>query len=186
MTHLETRYVVNGRIESDDQQLLDQIESELPAEDDPVLGNEYDLSRTPVLDADGNETGTEVLSGRMTFAPDGSEFTRDADGNTLVVIEGGEPTDNEVLKANVDSADIFGPAEAAQQFHQQIVSHDLAGKADGWRVWVYESPEGGVTSRAVQAWYEADEARQPENEEGEKYVPNSFDPANHVVVEESG
>lgn len=182
MTH-ETRYVINGRIESTDSTLLDTIESELPDEGDTVLGNEYDLSRSSVLDDEGNETGAEVLSGRMTFAPDGSEFTLDADGNITEVED----------SSNYDSANIFGPAEASQQFYQTIVSHDLAAKADGWRVWVYQSPEGGVTASDVRDWYEADESRQPtrtvEQDDGttteESYVPSSFDPQNHKIMEES-
>ncbi len=175
MSHIDTRYVVNGRIESDDTTLVDTIEKELPNEGDPVLGNEYDLSRSPVLDEDGNETNVEVLSSRMTFAPDGSEFTVDADGNIIEVKD----------SSNYDSADIFGPAEAAQQFYQTIVTHDLAAKADGWRVWVYRSPEGGVTAEDVRAWYKEDMDRQPLNEDGEPYVPSNFDPHNHVLKEES-
>lgn len=185
MTHLETRYVVNGRIESTDTALLDEIQAALPEEDDAVLGNEYSVSRSAVRDADGNETGAEVMSGRMTFAPDGSEFTRDSDGNTLVVVES-NPRDGEVSKANVDDADIFGPEQAAQAVFDGIVNTDLAGKADGWRVWMYESPEGGVTVSDVQEWYESDKARQPEDEDGEKYVPSSFNPENHILVEETG
>lgn len=227
MSHLETRYVVNGRIESDDTALLDTIETELPNEDSLLLGNEYNLNRSPVLDAEGNETGTEVLSGRMTFASDDTEFAPDADGfPKLVVDEGSDtdadgnpvPADDEILRENVSDSDIYGPAEAAQQFHQQIVSHDLANKADGWRVWVYQSPEGGVTADDVRAWYEEDETRQPRDQDAEpveeeqvvtdengdpildengdeqyetvevqpRYVPDSFDPSNHVVAEESG
>ena len=184
MSHIDPRYVVKGRIESENTELLDTIESELPDEGDPVLGNEYDLSRSPVLNDESNETDAEVLSGRMTFAPDDREFTLDADGNIIEVED----------SSNYDSADIFGPAEAAQQFYQTIVSHDLAEKADGWRVGVYQSPEGGVTASDVKEWYEADETRQPEREveqpdgttSTEKYIPNSFDPTNHIVVEETG
>lgn len=195
MAHLETRYVVNGRIETDDTALLDTIEAELPNEDSLLLGNEYSLNRRPVLDENGDETGVEVLSGRMSFAPDGTEFANDTDGNPKpVVVEGSEmdadgnsvPADTEILRDDVSDSDIYGPAEAAQQFFQQIVSHDLAVNADGWRVWVYQSPEGGVTADDVRAWYEEDESRQPTDEDGEPYVPNSFDPSNHIVVEETG
>ena len=186
MAHLETRYVVNGRIETTDTTLLDTIEAELPSEDDPVLGNEYDLSRTPVLDAEGNETDAEVLSGRMTFAPDDTEFAPDADGNVKEVIDSGEPNDDQILRTNVDDSDIFGPAEAAQQFYQQIVSHDLATKADGWRVWVYQSPEGGVTVNDVREWYENHPDEQPIDEDGKSYIPSRWNPERHIIKESSG
>lgn len=195
MSHIETRYVVKGRIQTDTSTLLDAIEDELPAVDVPVLGNEYDLERTQVRDSDGTEIGEEQIIGRMTFASDGTEFANDSEGNPKLVVDKGSATDsdgnrvpaaNEVLRENVDEADIYGPETAAQQLFNQIVSHDLATEASNWRVWLYRSPEGGVTADAVREWYEEDESRQPEDENGEKYIPRLFDPTNHIIAEDSG
>jgi hypothetical protein len=215
---LNIKHVVQGSIVTDDTALLDTIEAELPSEGDLVLGTEYEVERTTLYDREGNATGEERLEARMSFADDSQEFAKDADGNTVIVIDGGEPDENEMLRMNVDESTIFGPAGAATNLFNAVTTHDLASKASGWNVRVYRSPEGGVTSDDVQEWYEADESRQPRDQDSEpveeeqlvtddngdpildadgneqyetvqvqpKYVPNTFDPSNHVIAEDSG
>jgi len=84
--HIDVRHVVSGRIVSGDSAFLDQIESALPGEDDVALGNEFDKNRGPETDEDGTETSNEVLSARMTFAPDGKEVLDD-DGDVIDTID---------------------------------------------------------------------------------------------------
>lgn len=162
MSHIETRYTVNGEVVSTDTTLLDAIESALPAKDNDALGNEYSCTRSDVPDSD-----KERLSARMTFTA--VEFELD-DGTTIT------------------------PKAAAESVYQAVVTHDLAAHADDWAVRLYRSPEGGVLTSDVQAWYEEDPTRQPEREveqpDGstttEQYVPSAFDPENHIIKEVTG
>jgi len=146
MSHIDLRYTVQGSIVSSDTDLLDAIESALPAEGDDILGNEYNISRTQIEDSPN-----ERLSARMTF------------------------TDDQKLN----------PKDAALSLFNQVKSHDLAAKADGWELQVYKSPEGAVRASNVRGWYEEDESRQPtridEDGNGESYTPSIFDPSNHVI-----
>jgi len=163
MSHLDIRHVVQGRITTDDGQLLDQIEQALPSEDDVTLGNEFGKTRRPETDDNGNETGNEMLSARMTFAPDGKEVLDD-DGNVI---------------------DTIDPKQAASDLFQQVANSELADKAENWELRHYRSPEGAVTASDVQAYYENNPNEQPADGDGEPYVPSSWDPANHIVDETS-
>jgi len=164
MSHLDIRHVVSGRIVCEDSAVLDQIESALPNEGDVTLGNEFTKTREPETDDDGNETGSEVLSARMTFAPAGKEVLDD-DGNVI---------------------DTIDPKQAASDLFQQVASSDLANQAENWELRHYRSPEGGVTVDDVQEWYENHPSEQPTDEEGESYVPTTFDPSTHTIGETSG
>lgn len=159
---MNVRYVVSGQIVSSDSTLLDTIESELPTEDDIILGNEFSKSRKPETDESGTETGNEILSARMTFAAEDVELQ---DG-TIVTSK-----------------------ESATSLFNAVVSADLATKASGWTVRLYRSPEGGVTVSDVREWYESHPDEQPTreapDESEEPYVPNRWNPNNHVLMEET-
>lgn len=159
---MNVRYVVSGRIVSEDSTLLDTIESELPDEGDVILGNEFRKSREPEKDESDTETGAEILSVRMTFASEDVELE---DGTVVT------------------------PRESATALFDSVVSHELATKASGWTVRLYRSPEGGVTVSDVREWYESHPDEQPTREapdgSEEPYVPNRWNPNNHVLTEET-
>lgn len=115
-----------------------------------------------VTRTDVEDSEKERLSGRMTFTADSFELE---DGATV------------------------SPREAAESVYQDIVNHDLAAKADNWKVKLYRSPEGGVLAEDVRKWYQEDESRQPTrtDEDGIEvsYIPSSWNPNNHVLKEES-
>jgi len=106
-----------------------------------------------------NDDGTETLRARMNFARGETELS---DGTTVT----GE--------------------QAAAQLFQQVANADLARKADGWELRHYESPDGAVTLSALKEWFEAHPDRQPTDEDGEKYVPSQWTPADHTVSFASG
>lgn len=188
MSHINLRYTVQGSIVSTDTDLLDAIESALPAEGTVVLGDEYSINR--VSDSPDLGDGEKQISARMTFAPDGDEFAVE-NGTTKKVVES-DAGDGEILREN--ATDIFGPQGAADTVFTQVKNHDLASKAEGWELQLYRSPQGGVLASDVQAWYEEDPTRQPEREveqpDGstttEQYVPSAFDPQNHIIKEVTG
>jgi len=163
MSHLDTRHVVAGRIVCEDSAFLDQIEQALPDEDDVALGNEFDKTREPETDEDGNETGNEVLSARMTFAPDGKEVLDD-DGNVI---------------------DTIDPEQASSDLFEKVANSDLANQAQNWELRHYRSPEGGVTADDVRAYYERNPGDRPTDEDGEPYVPSLWDPDHHTFDETS-
>lgn len=107
-----------------------------------------------------NDDGSETLRARMTFASDDTEVER----NGTVVT----------------------PRKAAGKLFQSVVTHDLASRADNWEVRQYRTPEGAVLARDVREWYEANPSEQPVDEDGEPYVPDTFDPLNHVINEQTG
>ncbi len=197
MSHIDLRYTVNGSIVSTDTTLLDAIESALPTEGEVVLGDEYQINRlSDSPDLDDNE---ERITARMTFAQDGTEFANDSNGNPKIVVDDGSdidadgnpiPTDNEILRSNVASSDIYGAKQAAMGLFDAVTTDDLAKKASGWNIRLYRSPQGGVRQADVKAWYEADESRQPTRTDDDgnevKYVPSTFDPQHHVITETSG
>lgn len=196
MTHIDLRYTVQGSIVSTDTSLLDAIESALPAEGEVVLGDEYQINR--LSDSPDLDDTEERISARMTFAQDGTEFANDSNGNSKIVVDNGSdidadgnhiPAENEILRSNVASSDIYRAKQAAMGLFDAVTTHDLAKKASGWNIRLYRSPQGGVRHADVQAWYEADESRQPTrtNDDGNevKYIPQSFNPDHHVIYEES-
>lgn len=186
MTHIDLRYTVQGSIVSTDTSLLDAIESALPAEGTVVLGDEYSINR--VSDAPDLGDNEERISARMTFAPDASEFANDASGNPNLVVDS-DAGENQILRENVSSSEIYGPKQAAIGLFDEVVNHDLANKASGWTIEVYRSPQGGVLSSDVKAWYAEDESRQPTrtDEDGNEvsYIPNAWNPEHHVLKEDS-
>jgi len=197
MTQIDLRYTVQGSIVSTDTGLLDTIASALPAEGTVVLGDEYSINR--VSDSPDLGANEERLSARMTFAPDGDAFADDSNGVPKLVVDEGSDTDadgnpvpaeHEVLRSNVSDAEMYGPKQAALGLFNAVANHDLATKASGWDLQVYRSPQGGVRASDVQAWYEADETRQPTrtDEDGneESYVPSGWQPEHHIVASESG
>jgi hypothetical protein len=145
--HLDIRYCVDGEIVSTDTTLLDEIESSLPDETDVILGAEYSQNRVSSNDSDDLDTGQKRISARMTFS--------------------GEPQEKNGQKVT--------PKAAATVLVDNIVSHDLAGKAENWEIKIYRTPEGAIQKRDVQAWYEAHPEEQPDGE-----VPTSWNPENHV------
>jgi len=106
-----------------------------------------------------NDDGTETLSARMNFARGETELP---DGTTVT----GE--------------------QAAAQLFQQVANADLASKADGWELRLYQSPDGAVTLSELEEWFEAHPDRQPTDADGEKYVPPQWTPEHHTVSFASG
>ncbi|ELZ84403.1 hypothetical protein C453_12691 [Haloferax elongans ATCC BAA-1513] len=132
---------------------LDAIASDLPDGDAPYIGPEYD--GPPRLTPDDDPTLSDGEE-RLTARVSFVSDTVEADGTTY-----------------------DGSAEATALF-DALTSHDLPKDAT---VRHYRSPTGGVTSAEVQAWYEAHPDEQPVNDDGEAFVPSSWDPSRHVVSE---
>lgn len=85
----------------------------------------------------------------------------------------------------LEDGTVVTPKEAAESVYQNVVSHDLASKADNWQIKLYRSPEGGVLASDVQAWYEENPNEKPTDDDGEAYIPSSWNPENHVLKEKS-
>jgi hypothetical protein len=196
---IDVRYVVQGEIVSSDSQLLDGIQANLPDESGVVVGQEWGEDRGPETAQDGTETGNERLYARMAFAQDGTEFATGADGQPNLVVDVGSDTDSngdpipaedEVLRQNVASTDIYGPQQAATQLYEAVASSALANKADGWSLKLYRSPQGAVTADNVREWYEQhpDERPTRETQDGdvEPFTPSSWQAAHHIIRETTG
>lgn len=64
------------------------------------------------------------------------------------------------------------------------VAADLAG-ADEHALRVVQTPLGAVTTDDVQAWYEAHPDQQPVDDNGDPYIPTTWDPERHVEREDT-
>jgi len=196
---LDVRYIVQGEIVTDDSQLLDAIQANLPGADGVVVGQEWAEYRGPETTQDGTETGNERLYARMAFAQDGAEFTTGPDGNPQLVVETGSDTDSdgnavpaedEILRENVSTAAIYGPKRAALQLFETVAASDLASRADNWQLKVYRGPQFSTTATRVREWYSEhpDERPTRETRDGsvEPYTPSSWQANHHVIRETSG
>jgi len=150
MTH-DIHHIVRLRVASADDQLLDDLEAEIPQAPNPAVEREYDVDRVELENEDGDK-----LYARIAFVDGEIEYD---DGSTS-----------------------DGPAEAADLF-DRLNAYDLPADAE---LVQYESPIGGTTAAEVRSWYEDHPDDRPTNEDGEPYVPSSWDPSNHVVDETSG
>ncbi|RDZ53110.1 hypothetical protein C5C07_15355 [Haloferax sp. Atlit-4N] len=149
MSHFELHHVVTLTVESDPD-TLDALQSELPADDSPAVGPEYDgPQRTTTEEDDSLSDGEERLTARVTFV----SGTIDVDGTTY--------------DGATEAADLFDRLAAAVP--------------SGATLTHYRSPTGGVTSSDVQAWYEDHPEEQPTDDNGDAFVPSSWDPSRHVV-----
>ncbi|WP_042662553.1 hypothetical protein [Haloferax sp. ATB1] len=79
---------------------------------------------------------------------------------------------------DVDGTTYDGATEAAD-----LYSRLAAAVPSGATLTHYQSPTGGVTSSDVQAWYEDHPEEQPTDDNGDAFVPSSWDPSRHVVSE---
>lgn len=188
---IDIRYVVQGEIVSDDTQLLDVIQANLPDEDGVVVGQEWAESRQPETDQDGTETGTEVLRARMAFAEDTTEFADGPNGEPQLVVDREPPVgEDEVSRSQLDPSEIYGPEQAAIALYDAVAASDLANRATNWSLKVYRSPQGAVTSDAVTEWYEANPDARPTREtvdgDTEQFTPASWQADHHIIRETSG
>ena len=147
---MDTHHVVSLVVATDDSALVDDLVAELPADDGPATGPEYDGPDRGVPEDAAD--GVERLAARVTYVVD----TVDVDGTTY-----------------------DGPAEAAD-LYARLTGYDLPA---GAVVRHYLSPCGGVTTKEVRAWYEANPDAQPVDQDGEPYVPTSWDPSLHMIDE---
>jgi len=145
MTHLELHPVVSVRVESTDATLLDDLEAELPAADDPAIGPEYEGPERE-SDAGNLEDNDELLSARVTYA--------------------------------------VGEDAAATSLYDALTGYDLS--AATYKIRHYESPIGGVSTDDVRGYYRKHQGERPTDENGEPYVPSSWDPSHHTVDETRG
>jgi len=198
-TQLDVRYIVQGEIVTDDSQLLDTIQVNLPDADGVVVGQEWIEERGPKTTVDGTETGNERLYARMAFAQDGTEFVTGANGDPQLVVKTGSDTDSdgnpvpaedEILRANVSASDIYGPKQAAIQLYEMVVASDLASRADNWRLKLYRGPQFSTTAARVREWFEEHPDERPTREtqdgETEPFTPSSWQADHHIIRETSG
>jgi len=91
-----------------------------------------------------------------------------------------EETGDRVVRGRIpvtDKADaetIFGDVEPA-----------IIGADEGEAI-IVKSPAGAVTVAKVRKWYKNHPDERPVDESGNAYVPDQWDPSNHVVDETSG
>lgn len=153
--HIDVRHAVRGTVRTTDSDLLDTIESAV-TEDVPDTLLGAEFECNRHAPEDADED-VEELTARLTFAADSTE------------IDGEEVT----------------PEDAAYDLYDSILAHDLAEKAEDWELQVYRTPEGGVYHKDVQKYYEAHPDEQPTDDDGNSYVPSSWDSSHHVVSQES-
>jgi len=103
-------------------------------------------------------------------------------GPTRITEVDGLPENEERLVARV--AYEIGEDAAAASLYDTIIGYDLSA-ASTYEVRHYKSPVGGVSADDVRQYYREHEAKQPTDEDGDPYVPSSWDPSNHVVDETS-
>lgn len=109
----------------------------------------------------------------------------DADGNPTgqppaeyVVEDRVEPdTGDRVTTAMLPAA---SEADAAALFDD--LKADVTG-ADAHTLRHYKSPTGTVSTEEVQEWYRNHPDQQPTDENGDPYIPETWDPERHVVSE---
>jgi len=154
MTHIEPEHHVSLNVTTTDNQLLDALVADLPADGDDEVGQEYD---GPNRDSDEPYLADEEEQLRARI----------------------------VLQTTYDSnGDVHRYAEThATNLYEALSAHDF-GSAD-YEVSHYLSPTGGVTSSDVADYYEKNPDEQPVDEDGEAYVPSSWDPTSHIVSEVS-
>lgn len=85
---------------------------------------------------------------------------------------------------------VRGQLPASSEDDARALADDLEaelGGMDSYEVRVYETPLGAVSTAEVRAYYEAlPEEELPTDEEGEPYVPSTWDPERHLLEERSG
>lgn len=70
----------------------------------------------------------------------------------------------------------------AENLYDALTNYDLS-QTESYQIRHYQSPTGGVTIDAVREFYEENSDLQPTDEDGEAYIPNSFNPERHIVNE---
>ena len=112
------------------------------------------------VDEEGNPTGGAVREYRVTDKIDEETGHR--------IVQGQIPVDDK---------------EDADAIYEDL-KPDLQ-EMDEWEIREYLSPLGGVTTEEVQQFYEDNPDLQPEDEDGEAYIPTAWNPSNHELLYES-
>ena len=99
--------------------------------------------------------------------------------------EPAEDSDAERLAARMTFADSEQGQARAEYLFEEVTTHDLATVAEDCSVRLYRTPEGGVTQQEVREYYETHPDEQPVDEDGEPFVPSSWDPERHIIDESS-
>lgn len=99
------------------------------------------------------------------------------------VDDSGAETGAEVVSFRVTFDSTSAGVTAAEDLYATLTGLDLSG-ADSYELVCYETPEGAVRADDVRQYYEENPDEQPTDQDGESYVPSSWDPANHIVAEE--
>jgi len=155
---MELHHVVNVDVRSTDTQLLDDVAAALPTDDHPAVGPEYDgPNRFSADDYPSLSDGEERLTARVSFVAG----TVDVDGTT------------------------YDGAEGASTRYMALADVGVSGAA-AYTLRHYKSPVGGVTTEEVREWYETHPDAQPVDDQGESYVPSSWDPKHHIADKISG
>lgn len=154
--HLDVQHHVKVDVTSSDSTVLDSVESALPEVSADEVGPEYDGPQRSNSSPELAE-GEERLVSRVVL-----QTTYDSNGGVHTYAE-----------------------THAQNLYDTLTSYD-ASRASSFTIRHYESPTGGVTADDVRAFYEENPDLQPTDEDGEAYVPSSFDPTNHIIAEENG
>lgn len=88
-------------------------------------------------------------------------------------------TGHRIVKARIPVFD----REDADDIYEDLKSE--LQEMDEWEIREYLSPLGSVSSSEVQQFYEDNPDLQPEDEDGEPYIPTSWDSSNHELLYES-
>ena len=84
---------------------------------------------------------------------------------------------------------VSGRFPADSQANAEAIADDVRddlGSADQFFLDVFATPLGGVTVDEIREWYENHPDGQPVNDDGERYIPESWDPSNHTLEETRG
>lgn len=73
----------------------------------------------------------------------------------------------------------------ASGFYDAVTAYDFS-EATYYEVKHYISPVGGTTVADVREWYEQHPDQQPTDENGDSYIPDVWNPDNHIIGKDSG
>ena len=134
-------------------------------------------------------TDVELLDSLESESPDadspqvGAEYS----GPTRRVVDDSEA---ERLTARVVFQTTYTEDQSVQQhaetyaenLYNSLTNYDLS-QTESYQIRHYQSPTGGVTVNVVRDFYEKNPDLQPTDEDGEAYIPNSFNLEHHIVSE---
>lgn len=69
----------------------------------------------------------------------------------------------------------------ATNLYDALSGYDFSGSS--YTLQHYKSPTGAVTSDEVQEWYEENPDALPTDEDGDSFIPNVWNPSNHIIEE---